>query len=352
MGLQYAKIAVDNSFTRAAVGAIRIGGDSVPRVLFVVFLILAAGLDGRNAVAADMPRPVSVAPLPPPSAVSLSRHSNGELFFDIEDSASAASDRAMRPRRVRVYWDHSASRTDDDLETERDVVVHYLDTVHPGIVDLVLLSEGIPQLRIVEAPQEAQQLAEILRGLRYEGDASSHQILDLELPPADACLYFSDSAVSIDPADAERIRCPLFAISSEANANRGSLRVLARRGSGAYFDLSTDSIDDVVLRLTGSLPRVLSVTSSDGSEIDYALLPSGANRFRIIAPAPKSGEIVITLASGVKRTRTYSVKRTHVRTDDTIGALWAIDRLHELCAANRPDSERIAALAQRYSLGR
>lgn len=323
------------------------------RVLLTLFLILAAGPDNRAALAADLrlPRPVSVVSLPPPPRMSLSRHANGELFFDIDDTAPPSTDRAARPRRVRVYWDHSMSRADDDLEAEKSLLAHYLDRVHPGIIDLVLLSGGAPELRIIEAPQEVEQLADALRDVRYEGAKTVHEIAQLDLPPADACLYVSDGAVSVDPADAERIRCPLFVISSAEDSNRSLLRVLARRGAGAYFDLSTDSIDDVVLRLTGSPPRVLSVTSSDGSEIDYALLPSGANRFRIIGPAPKSGEIVITLASGVKRTRTYSVRRTQVRTDDTIGALWAIDRLHELCAANRPDSERIAALAQRYSLG-
>ena len=246
------------------------------RVLFVAFLILAAGLDGRGAVAAD-PGPsqaVNIAPAPP--LVSLSRHHNGEIFFEIEDTAPPSNDRAARPRRVRVYWDHSASRADDDLEAETNLLSLYLNAVHPGITDLVLLSENEPELRIVEAPQEGEQLTEILRGLRYGGAASVHRILDLELPPADACLYFSDGAASVDPADAERIRCPLFVISSADDANRGFLRVLARRGSGAYFDLSTDSADDAVASLTGAFPRVLSVMSSDGHEIDvrHSCLPA------------------------------------------------------------------------------
>jgi hypothetical protein len=324
----------------------------VRRVLFIAFLILAAGLDGRNAIAADMAlsQPFSVTGLPLPSAVSFSRHSNGEFFFDIEDTAPAANDRAARPRRVRVYWDHSASRADDELEAETDVLVRYLDAVHPGIVDLVLLSEGEPELRIVEAPQEGQQLAEILRELRYEGAAPTHRILDLELPPADACVYVSDGAAAIDPADADRIRCPLFAISSAEDANRGLLRVLARRGAGAYFDLGETSADDAVAGMAGGSPRILGVASSDGRGIDYALLRSGTDRFRIIGPVPKSGEIVVTLSSSAKRTRTYSIKRAQVRPGDAIGVLWAVDRLHELCASKQLDSSRVATLAQRYSL--
>jgi hypothetical protein len=334
------------------VGAIASEGISVRRALFALLLVLAAGLDTNASFAGSsaVSQPVIITSLPPPPVFSLSRHGNGELFFDIDDAAPPSNDRAARPRRVRVYWDHSTSRADDDLEAERNLLSLYLDAVHPGIIDLVLFSGNATDVRIVEAPQETEQLADILRDLRYEGAASVHEISDLDLPPADACLYFSDGTISVDPSDAERIRCPLFAISSAEDANRGLLRVLARLAAGAYLDLSTMSADDAVARLTGTLPRVLSVASSDGREIDYALLPSGAGRFRIVGPVPKSGEIVVTLAGGAKRARSYSTKRVPIRQHDVAGVLWAVDRLHELCATDSLDSERIIALARRYSL--
>ena len=316
------------------------------RALLAVLLVLVAGLDSSAALS----QAVSVAPLPPPPLVSISRHGNGELFFDIDDAGPPSTDRAARPRRVRVYWDHSASRADDDLEAERNLLVAYLDAVHPGIIDLVLFSGGAPELRIVEAPQEADQLADILRELRYEGTGSGQDILDLALPPADACLYFSDGVLSVDPADAERIRCPLFTLSSAEDANRGFLRVLARRGMGVHLDLTAMSADDAVAGMTGRAPRVIGVASSDGRDVDYALLPSGPDRFRIIGPMPKSGEIIVTLAGGAKRTRTYATNALRPQQKDGIGTLWAVDRLHELIAGSRSDTDRIATLARRYSL--
>jgi hypothetical protein len=230
------------------------------------------------------------------------------------------------------------------------MLLRYLDAVHPGIIDLVLLSASGPELMIIEAPDEAARLVQVLGGLPYEGAWSTHE-LDLPLPPADACLYFSDGVAHIDPADVGRIRCPLFVVSSAEDANRGLLRVLARRSAGAYFDLTATSAEQAIARMTRG-PRVLGVTSSDGREIAFALLPSGANRFRIIGPAPKSGDIVVTLAGGSKRTltRAYTTKGAQVRQSDGIGVLWAMDRLYELCAAQDPDPERITALARRYSV--
>jgi hypothetical protein len=324
----------------------------VRRAVLALLLVLAAGIDSSEA-APDVPavyKAVRVLPLPPLPIMSVTRHGNGELFFDIDDTAPPSNDRAARPRRVRVYWDHSASRADDGLAAERDLLLQYLDAVHPGIIDLVLFAGGAPELRIVEAPQEAAQLADILGGLRYEGVAAFHDILDLALPPADACLYFSDGILSVDPADAARIRCPLFTVSSAEDANRGFLRVLARRGAGVHFDLTTTGADDTVSGLTGRAPRVAGVVSSDGRDIDYALLPSGVDRFRIIGPMPKSGEIVVTLAGGANQPRSYAIKALRPRQQDGIGTLWAVDRLHELAARSQPDSERIIALTQRYSL--
>jgi hypothetical protein len=314
-----------------------------------MLLVLAAGLDNVPVSAADAARslPVSIAPLP---LASLNRHSNGETFFDIEDAAPRSTDRAARPRRVRVYWDQSVSRANDDLDAERNLLLRYLDNVHPGIVDLVLLSDGEPELLIVEAPDEAARLAHALLALRYQGGRSIHDLDLPSLPPADACLYFSDGTISVDPSDAQRIRCPLFTISSAEDANRGLLRVLARRSAGAYFDLSAMEADSAIAGLSGALPRVLSVATSEGREIDYALLRSGADRYRIIGPVPKSGEIVVTLASGARRLRTYSFRPLQARPADAIGVLWAVDRLHELCAASEPDTKRIAALARRFSL--
>jgi len=324
----------------------------VRRAILALLLVLATGVDGNEAAAQSpaFTQAISIAPLPPLHVVSLTRHGNGELFFDIDDTAPPSSDRAARPRRVRVYWDHSASRANDDLDSERQLLQLYLDSVHPGIIDLVLVAGGAPELRIVEAPQEADQLDDILRRLGYEGTVAFHDVLDLALPPADACLYFSNGVLSVDPGDAERIRCPLFTVSSAEEANRGFLRVLARRSAGVHFDLTTTSAEDAVAGLTGRAPRVVGVASSDGRAIEYALLPSGADRFRVIGPLPKSGEIIVTLADGAKQTRNYGTKGIRPRQQDGIGALWAVDRLHELIATSHSNSESIIALAQRYSL--
>jgi hypothetical protein len=323
------------------------------RALLTIMLILSTGIDTDTTRAADATRSaaVRVAALPAP-VLSLTRHTNGELFFLIDDAAPPATDRAARPRRVRVYWDHSASRADDDLGGEIDLLLRYLDSVRAGIVDLVLLSSGASELLVFEAPYEEKHLAGLLGKLSYDGAAPMHALTDLALPPADICLYFSDGATSVEPAEAQRTRCPLFVLSSSDDANRGLLRVLARRGAGGYLDLRTLTADDAIAQMTGGQPRVLSVTSSDGRATDYALLPSGSGRFRMVGKAPASGEIIVSLASGANRTitRAYTTQTVRVQPDDVLAVQWAMDRLYEFCASREPDVAAIAELARRYAV--
>ena len=194
---------------------------------------------------------IEIEPQAVPEAVSLSRHRSGDVFFEINDDAPALNDRAMRPRRLRVYWDHSLSRRDDNLLLEREVLRRYLDAVSSGIVDLVLFSDHGPELQTFEAPSMPEHIDDVLSKIEYRGATSVEDVLDAPLPTAEACLFFSDGTLSIDPYRIERVRCPIFSISTASDADRGFLSVLAKRSAGVYFDMTSIGVDEVIGRLTG-----------------------------------------------------------------------------------------------------
>ena len=143
----------------------------------------------------------------------------------------------------------------------------------------------------------------------------------------------------------------MFTVSTADDAERGFLSVLAKRSAGAYFDLTAIGGDAVLARLTGNSPRVVSVTTPDGRAIDYAVLPSEGDRFRIVGPAPMSGEVVVTLASGTKRIRPIAVSRRASIPSTT-------PRAHSGPRTAPPNSTqptdptrmRIVALSRRYSV--
>jgi tetratricopeptide (TPR) repeat protein len=311
-----------------------------------------AGFEARvQASNVSLSGAIEIEPPAAPPTVSMTRHKNGDVFFEINDVAPALNDRALNPRRLRVYWDHSLSRRDDNLALEREFLRRYVETVSPGIVDLVFFSDHGPELQTLEAPSMGERLDDVLRTVTYAGATSLEDVVDAPLPTAEACFFFSDGTVSIDSYTVERVHCPIFAVSTAADADRGFLSVLAKRSAGAYFDLAALGIDAVLGRLTGKSPRVVSVTTPEGRAIDYAVLPAEAEHFRIVGPAPVSGDIVVTLASGTKRIRAYATSRkASIPMHDAMGALWAADRAAELGATDRPDTDAIVALSRRYSV--
>ncbi len=312
----------------------------------------ATGFEARvQASDVSLAGAIEIEPPAGPPTVSTTRHKNGDVFFEINDVAPALNDRALNPRRVRVYWDHSLSRRDDNLALERELLHRYVDAVSPGIVDLVLFSDHGPELQTFEAPSMGERLDDVLRNITYAGATSLEDVVDVPLPTAEACFFFSDGTISIDSYILERVHCPIFTVSTAADAERGFLSVLAKRSAGAYFDLTALDVDAVLARLTSNSPRVVSVTTPEGRAIDYAVLPAASERFRIVGLAPMSGDVVVTLASGTKRIRAYAIsRRATIPTHDAMGALWAADRAAELGATDRPDKDAIVALSRRYSV--
>ncbi len=309
----------------------------------------AAGFEARASIAGRPLRgTLEIAPAAKPQTLSLSRHRNGETFFEINDVAPKAGAPALRPKRVRVYWDHSLSRRGDDLPAETAVLIRYLEATSPGIVDLLLFSDKGPELKTFEAPVASAYVEATLKGLDYRGASSLDGVLSAALPMADACLFFSDGNITLDSYRAEHLRCTLFTVSSTAEANRGFLATLAKQSAGAYLDLTTLTVDEALARMAADVPHVAGVTTSDGRNLDYAVLPSEVGRFHIVGQVPTFGDIVADLAGG--KFKIYPINRARVRTHDAMGALWAAGRAAELASTDRPDQDGIIAFSRRYSV--
>jgi len=278
----------------------------------------------------------------------LSRHGNGQLFFEIADSdADAARRRASAPAEITILWDRSLSRADDDLEAEIALLSDYVGRVRPRSIALVLFdSEGVERIAV----NGAAGLAERLRRVRYRGATSLAVLAAARLPASDACLLFSDGLVTVDRREDFTPPCLLHAISSAADADRAWLARLARRSGGEAFDLSVRPAAEVLTRMTRRVPRVTDVRTTSGARIDYSLLDGGADGWRIVGPMPASGDIVVSLA-GVEgeSQRLYARRGAEVALDGP-GALWAAERVAILAAGDERSRDEIVAFSRLYSV--
>jgi hypothetical protein len=285
-------------------------------------------------------------PMPDGQALQVSRHSNGERFFEISDGALGSDGPAAAPRSVTLLWDRSLSRADDDLDAEIGLVRNYLERLRPQAIELVLFdSSGVERVRVAGAAA----LVARLRAVRYRGATSFAGLAGARL--TGTCLLFSDGLVTIDAREAFRPGCALFAVSSAADADRAWLGALARKTGGEAFDLGVRPAAAVLGRLTRRVPRVVDVRSAGGGIIDYSLLDGGEHGWRIVGPMPRSGDIVVRLA-GLPEGEGQRIYTPGGRDseNDGPGALWAAEQVALLAASDARSREDIVAFSRRFSV--
>lgn len=281
-------------------------------------------------------------------ALQVSRHANGERFFELSDKAVGGDGPAAPPRSVAILWDRSLSRADDDLEAEIALARRYLERARPQAIELLLFdSGGVERVRIAGAAALVQRL----RAVRYRGATSFAGLGRARLTGTGACLLFSDGLVTIDRREGFRPDCPLFALSSARDADRAWLGALARASGGEAFDLGVRRPDEVLARMTGRVPRVLDVRTTGGTRIDYSLLDGGEHGWRIVGPMPASGDIVVRLSGlpGGETQRVYTPPRAD-RDGDGAGALWAVERVALLAASDERSRDAVVNFSRRYSV--
>ncbi len=305
----------------------------------------AAGLEAHGtAKNLGLTGAIELAPEPAADAITLTRHKAGDTFFEI-DGASDKADKAAAPKSVRIYWDRSLSRRNDDTGNEIELVKRYLDTAHPASIELVLFADDEPKVQRFDS---AAALIDALKAVEYRGATSYSRVFKAGSGAADLCLFFSDGRATIDSYALDRVDCPLFTASNAPDAEHGFLGALARHSGGEELDLHARGLDVALSRLTGRSARVIGLTTPDGADLDFTLLPARAGRFRVVGRLPNSQAVTVHLADGT--IKSIDLSGLPVVAHDGLGDLWARDRLAELDAGDQPDRERSLGFARQYQI--
>ncbi|HKU90741.1 MAG TPA: VIT domain-containing protein [Steroidobacteraceae bacterium] len=296
--------------------------------------------------AAPLSGELRIGPVHPAQAALTSRHHNGERRMHILDTTSRVVSRAPTGRRLRVYWDRSLSRRDQDLAAERELLASHVAQSKPSSIDLVVFnSSGARVRRVTAAALDAE-----LRGVLYRG-ATSFAVLDrLNAPPADRCLVFSDGVVTLDARPRFDPGCEVFAITSAPGADRGYLQRLTG-AADAVLQLRTQSAAEILARLQGQGPRVVQVRGEDGRALKFVTLDGGPAGWSLISEVPVSGNVIVRIAGlgSDLVDRSYAPGAVRAGRFDAAGALWAADRIAALAAEDGAHAQFVA-LSRRYSV--
>jgi len=285
---------------------------------------------------------LTITGLAPAAPLAVMRHSNGEKFFEL--IVDAEPEGRMRARSVRLYWDASRSRREQDTAAEAKLVADYVRRTKPAALDLVVFSDGAPKTVHFAAP-DGDAVLKTLSAISYSG-ATRFEGLKTVLPGrADVCLIVSDGAVSLGDPDVGRWPCRVLTLSSAKAARRDVLGQLAARNGGQYADLSVVTPEAALGLLTQRAPAFSDVTDGDGETADVVVSPLGDGRYRLVGPVPGDGRLdVITRAGDAY----YDFGRLPVSDNDGAGALWGRSQIDRLSVAPAPDKDAILAVARRY----
>ncbi|TWB21872.1 vault protein inter-alpha-trypsin-like protein [Nitrospirillum amazonense] len=308
------------------------------------------GLEARaNASGVTLGGALTIGGMPPVAPVVLTRHHSGDTFFEVYAAVPAGGNGGAKPTgRVRVYWDRSLSRQ-ETAPAELELLQRYLAAVGPKVVDVVLFADDTPRVLSFSSATAADEAVGALRAVSYGGATSLQGVLKAAPAPADACLFFSDGRVTVDAYQAERVNCPLFTLSSGADADHGFLAALARKSGGEHLDLRARGVDAALARLTSPASRAIDVKAADGTALDFTVLPAAPDWVRVVGRAPPSlGAVKVTLADGYALS--FDLDDLPTVADDALGALWAADRVAEMTASDRPDQKAAVGFARRYSV--
>lgn len=286
---------------------------------------------------------LSIGASPPSGAVTLTRDRSGDRFFEID--APAPTVEAAVVRRVRIYWDTSLSRRRDDLAGETALLGRYLDAVRPGSLELITFAESGPVTRAFNSPAD---LLAAIKALRYGGATSLRGVLAAGAAPVDACLLFSDGRITLDAYAADSAPCPLFTLSGGDDADHGFLSMLARKSGGEHIDLLAQNADQALARLTRPGARVTGVWDAEGQKLDITPLPAAPGRLRLTGRSATSQAVTVRLADG--RMFKFDLTDPPVTRHDGMAAIWAVDRIAEMTASDRPDPDLALRFARRYGV--
>jgi vault protein inter-alpha-trypsin-like protein len=286
-------------------------------------------------------------PVRPRQPALASRHGNGERRVHIVDSAAQGSRQAATGRRLRVYWDHSLSRRDQQLTEERALLANYIAQAKPASIDLVLFNSSGARLRHLSG----EELSAALREVVYRGATSFAVLGELDAPAADLCLMFSDGVATLDARADFDPGCEVFAITSAADADRGFLQRLAGGRADAVLQMRARTHKEILARLAGGGPRVVQARGTDGRALNFAALDGGAMGWSVITERPVSGDVILRIAGlgSAPVERRYAPVAARTARFDGAAALWAADRV-ALLAAEDGAHEEFVELSRRYSV--
>jgi len=258
-----------------------------------------------------------------------STHSTGETYWQL--AGPLPSGQTAQGGLLRIYWDRSRSRRDQDHAAELSRIQEAIEQLQPDRIEWVAFSSGTPERAIVANADDLRQRVE---AVRYAGATSFAAIASDA--PAKTCILVSDGRSTLDTTSPPALPCRVIALAPKG-ADAARLGVLTQATGGQLVSADTAKVDWRAATVTG-------VSTSDGQRLGFVSLPAPAGSWRVALKAPASGSVRVQVGD-VAVTR--SAPESSIRFDGE-ATLLAASQLAAIDGV--ADRSNFVALSRRYSV--
>jgi len=283
------------------------------------------------------------------------RDEDGRFYFVITDFPvrAAPPPAAFKPSRVGVYWDASLSRDHADHAREIAFLEAWMRKVGDVDVDLVVFRD------VPEAPRTfavrggaAPALVSFIKGLVYDGGTNLGALRFRR--PLDYALLFSDGLGTLGADMPRALDVPVYAVTTDAQANHALLAHLGGQSGGAY--LSLQRLDDLTaVAAIGNEGLSLRAIDHDARAI-ADLTPGGPRRISgrlMVAGRLLAAETTVALRYGNasdSSARSYTLRQSDARPGRLASQFWAQQRVAELSVFPERNHDELLRLGRRFGI--
>ena len=281
--------------------------------------------------------------------ISVSTSRNGDQYFSFLLPPAPVA--ATKPKIVRLYWDSSRSRREDDLAKEITFLERYIAQTGPDQVDLILFADGAPRITSFNRASLGT-LSAVVRDVRYQGasrfgDLDRVGVSQTGSDDADVCLVFSDGQLTMEAFSVRQWPCKVVTISTSINARRDILEGIAEANRGTFIDLKSATMADALAAMQTRGPDLRALTTNAGLAVDFTVNPTADGRFRITGPRPEANELVVRTYGGELR---LPLQSAAMASHNGAAALWGVSQIKRLSATDNPDTDTLLAAVRRYGV--
>jgi len=185
-------------------------------------------------------------------------------YFALRVDHTIPSQLRIHPKKIRIYWDVSASTQQSAKWKELAFLQNYIASHTIEEITIVPFSDQLFPAKTFY-PQRNRDWLRFLSGLQYES-ATRFDILPLDSDTADISFLFSDGRLSYGSRSIKNASRPLFTVSSSAGADSLFLKKMVSSSGGAFINLDRMNPRTAVDRASITSNELTELRASAGSQ--------------------------------------------------------------------------------------